>query len=55
MNLRPRKLSLAHRLLVDLLSGGPHLVASCVTWAREAVVSQRTLSRGQAPASHRMH
>jgi hypothetical protein len=43
MDLHPRKLTRAHALLVDLLVGGPQLVASCVTWAREAGISQRTL------------
>ena len=39
MNLAPRKLGRAHALLVDLLVGGPQLVASCVTWARERTSS----------------
>jgi len=43
MKFVPRKLGRAHALLIDLLVGGPQLVASCVTWAREAGVSQRTL------------
>ena len=42
MNLAPRKLGRAHALLVDLLVGGPQLVASCVAWAREAGISART-------------
>ena len=43
MDLRPRKLAAAHALLVDLLAGGPQLVASCITLAAEAGLSTRTL------------
>ena len=43
MNLSPRKLSLAHRLLVDLLAAGAQPVASCLDRAAEVGISMRTL------------
>ena len=43
MNLAPRKLGRAHAMLIDMLVRGPQIVASCVTWAREASISARTL------------
>ena len=43
MNLAPRKLGKAHAMLIDMLVRGPQLVASCVTGAREAGISARTL------------
>ena len=44
MNLRPRKLSAAHALLVELLSAGRSMaVASCITIAAEHGLSMRTL------------
>jgi hypothetical protein len=43
MNLAPKKLSLAHRLLVDMLAAGAQPVASCLDRAAEVGISQRTL------------
>ena len=43
MKLDCEKLRRAHALLVDWLSHGPQPVASCITWAMEAGLSQRTV------------
>ena len=49
MNLSPRKLTAAHALLLDLLSGGRSMpVASCLSRASEADISQRTLYEARA-------